>query len=87
MSLAGHHFKLVEGDPSRLLGENGEEHILQQGKNLIGRELGNHIVVDSRYRDVSRTHLLIDLTDQPIVQFTDMSSHGTFVRAELLQRA
>ncbi len=79
--LAEHRFRLVLGQPAHLLGENGAQYDLRQGKNLIGRELGNHIVVDSSYRDVSRKHLLIDTTDPESIRLTDMSSHGTFVRA------
>ena len=84
ISLAGHRFGLLEGTPLRLIGENGDQHILQQGKNLVGRELGNHVVVDSSYRDVSRKHLLIDFADPRTVHLTDVSSQGTFVRADVL---
>ncbi len=84
LSLAGHRFRLLEGSPLRLVGENGDQHTLQQGKNLIGRELGNHVVVDSSYRDVSRKHLLIDFADPRTVRLTDVSSQGTFVRADAL---
>ncbi len=87
LSLAGHRFGLLEGAPLRLIGENGDQHILQQGKNLIGRELGNHVVVDSSYRDVSRKHLLIDFTDPRTVRLTDVSSQGTFVRADVLHNS
>ncbi len=87
LSLAGHRFGLLEGSPLRLVGENGDQHILQQGKNLIGRELGNHIVVDSSYRDVSRKHLLIDFADPRTVRLTDVSSQGTFVRADALHNS
>lgn len=87
LSLAGHRFRLVEGRPSHLVGENGDQHTLQQGKNLIGRELGNHIVVDSSYRDVSRKHLLIDLADPHMVRLTDMSAHGTFIPVDLLHNS
>ncbi len=85
LSLAGHRFRLAAGNPCRLVGEHGDKHTLQQGKNLIGRELGNHIVVDGNYRDVSRKHLLIDLADLPIVRLTDVSSHGTFIPADSLK--
>ncbi len=85
LSLAGHRFRLAYGNPCRLVGENGDEHTLQQGKNLVGRELGNHIVVDSSYRDVSRKHLLIDLASLPVVYITDVSSHGTFVSADAIK--
>ena len=87
LSLAGHGFRLLEGSPSRLVGENGDQHILQQGKNLVGRELGNHIVVDGSYRDVSRKHLLIDLSEPRTARLTDVSSHGTFVRADALEKS
>ncbi|MDJ0889797.1 MAG: FHA domain-containing protein [Gammaproteobacteria bacterium] len=84
--LAGHRFVLVgEEGSSRLVDDNDDGYILQRGKNLIGRDLGNHVVLDSSYRDLSRKHLLIDLADWPVVHLTDMSSLGTFIHADLVR--
>lgn len=49
---------------------------LREGRNLIGRAPDCDLRVLPRYRDVSRVHLLIDLTGDRL-WLTDLSAHGT----------
>ncbi len=59
--------------------------VLRDGRNLIGREPSGDIVIESRWSDVSRRHLMIDVTDLGRLILTDLSSFGTFVAHEAIE--
>ena len=85
MVLSRHKFKIVSGQQLHLVDENGPDYELQYGRNRVGREQGNDVIVDPAYRDVSRKHLIIDVESPRHVRLTDLSSHGTYVpSAQLL---
>lgn len=77
--LSRHKFTVVSGQQVYLVDENGPDYPLQYGRNRVGREQGNDVVVDPTYRDVSRKHLIIDVESPRHVRLTDLSSHGTYV--------
>jgi len=77
--LSRHKFTIVSGQQLYLVDENGPDYALQYGRNRVGREQGNDVIVDSAYRDVSRKHLIIDVESPRHVRLTDLSSHGTYV--------
>jgi len=79
-------FLLISGDPFLLIDECGQDYKLRLGKNIIGRGVGNDVIVDSAFRSVSRKHLVIDtVTDGP-VQLTDISTLGTFVPTDHVEK-
>ncbi len=77
--LSRHRFTVVPGRRVYFLDENGPDYALKQGRNLIGREPDNDVIIDPAYRDVSRKHLIIEVEDGHRVRLTDLSSHGTYV--------
>jgi len=85
--LSRHRFTLTRGARCYLADENGGDYLLRPGRNLVGRQPGNDVVVDSGYRDVSRKHLIIDIGDEHAVRLTDLSAHGTYVPGEVLGAA
>ena len=77
--LSNHKFELVAGEPYTFKDELGSEYSLRRGRNAVGRDVHNDIVVDAGFRDVSRKHLVIEPVSSEYVQLTDLSSHGTYV--------
>ena len=57
---------------------------LRDGRNLIGREPSGDIVIEAQWPDVSRRHLMIDVTGTGRLMFTDLSTFGTFVSADAI---
>ena len=84
IQISRHLFSLRSGDPPMLIDDNGREHELHKGRNVLGRHPESDIMIDSEHRDVSRTHAVIELLDDGTLQITDLSSHGTFVAAEAI---
>lgn len=77
--LSHNHFRLVGGDHFYLVDEKGADYLLGPGRNVIGRDLRNEVVIDAGYRDVSRVHAIVEPLDARTARVTDLSSHGTFV--------
>jgi len=78
--LSRHRFKVAVGQRLYLVDDAGHDYALHHGRNVVGRQPGNDIVLNPAYRDVSRKHLVIDVNDNASLLVTDLSSHGTFVR-------
>ena len=72
-------FQLKSGEVFSLTDSDGNAHALVSGKNIVGRDAGSDIAVDPSFRDVSRTHLVIEPFGTDKALLTDLSSHGTFV--------
>lgn len=94
----GHHdFELVVRrdsvtelvDVQKEEGRNTFRHryLMPPGIYRAGRGKGSDLVIDSDYRDVSRCHMIINTSNKRCVEFTDLSSQGTFVETKWLQRA
>lgn len=77
--LSNHRFELLTGEPYTLKDALGSEYSLRRGRNTVGRDVHNEIVVDPGFRDVSRKHLVIEPQAPDYVHFTDLSSHGTYI--------
>ena len=85
MLIARHRFKLVQRDDALyLVDDAGRELALRQGRNLVGRHMGNDAVIDGSYRGASRKHLIIEPLGNGIARLTDLSSHGTFAPSRCL---
>jgi len=63
----------------------GRKHVLDMGRNAIGRDASGAVVIDPGLRDVSRTHLIVENLGNNSLQLTDLSSHGTYIPATLLK--
>ena len=83
--LSKYGFKLkADDDNIALVDHAGVSHPLQDGKNIVGRDDVCNVVVQHGMRDVSRLHLIIERLGPDSLRLTDLSSHGTFIPAELL---
>ena len=85
--LSKHSFKLKGNEVMTLVDQVGATHTLQDGKNIIGRDDVCNVVVQHGLRDVSRLHLIIERLGPDSLRLTDLSSHGTFIPAELVNGA
>ena len=63
--LSRHAFKVVLGERHYLVDEAGHDYPLARGRNVVGRQPGNDIVVDPSYRDVSRRSVDCDPLQAP----------------------
>ena len=77
--LSRHRFRLMGGKTFRLQDGSGSAYELHPGKNFVGRQAGNDVVVEAEYRAVSRRHLIVEPIGENTALLTDLSSHGTFV--------
>ena len=66
-----------------LVDEEGNEAPLRTGRNVLGRHPESDVMLDAAYRDVSRTHLIVEVEEDGGLRLTDLSSHGTFVPVAL----
>lgn len=82
--LSRHPVALRLGDTPALLEENGQALPLKPGRNVLGRHPDSDVMLDASYRDVSRTHLIVDVVSETRARLTDLSSHGTFIPAHFL---
>lgn len=77
--LSRYPFTLIGGKAFLLIDETGQRYPLHPGKNYVGRQSGNDVVVDAAHRAVSRRHLIVEPGGESAAVLTDLSSHGTFV--------
>jgi len=85
--LSKHSFSLQVVDGAlALVDDSGEAKPLQAGKNIVGRDTVCNVAVDPSYRDVSRMHLIVEPLGADEVRFTDLSAHGTYLPAELMEK-
>ena len=85
LMLSSNRFKLTPGKPLSLVDEDGNHHAVKAGKNYVGRDAKNEVVINARFRDVSRTHFIIEPYGSDTALVTALSSHGTFVPIKSLQ--
>ena len=81
--LSRHPFTLANHRGVVFIDEHRHEFKLREGRNVIGRHPESDVTIDSAYRDISRAHLMILLHTDASVTLTDLSSHGTFIPAEV----
>jgi hypothetical protein len=85
--LAGHAFRLTGAKPPSLIDQNGVMYFLKEGRNIVGRHPESDIVIDPDFSDVSRAHVIVEWDGVAGVALVDLSSCGTFVRADALRPA
>jgi hypothetical protein len=84
ISLSKRKCKLVAKDGIKFVDQAGKQHELVIGRNVVGRDTVSTVKIDSSLRDVSRLHLVIENLGENSLQLTDMSSHGTYLPANIL---
>lgn len=82
--MAKRRFRIEMWDKPSFIDSHGQSTKLKEGRNLIGRALHNDVVIDSKYQEVSRNHLIVDIRDGRPVGITDLSSGGTFLSRTLV---
>jgi hypothetical protein len=85
--LSKHNYRLIAGDTLTIVDDEGHKQSLQEGKNIIGRDNVCNVILENSYRDISRLHLIIERLDNQTVRMTDLSSHGTYLPANMLNSA
>lgn len=85
LKIASRKFILDMSDPPKLIGKNGDAFPLKQGENLIGRSTKCSIVLNPELVDISRQHLIIELYPDKTLHFTDLSSSGSKLPADLIK--
>ena len=83
--LSKHECKIVSGSPNKFYDQEGRSYELQVGKTTIGRDAKCIIMIDPKLRDISRTHLIIELDQDNTLYMTDFSSHGTYIPAKYME--
>ena len=83
--LSKHQYQIVPGKVNRFIDQDKRSYDLKVGRNTIGRDAKNDIITDPKLRDVSRTHLVIELDKNNTIYITDFSSHGTFIESSYLE--
>ena len=84
--LSRHPCKLLSTqDKVQFVDQAGRTFDLQRGRSVIGRDTVSTVMMDPSLRDISRLHLVIENFDGSTLQLTDMSSHGTYIPARLLE--
>ncbi len=73
---------LLDPRPARFVDSLGKVHELREGANLVGRALYAEVPIDESLADVSRRHLVVEVSERRVVSLTDLSSRGTCVPAE-----
>jgi hypothetical protein len=86
LKLGNHPFRLVHARPPCLMDQNGLMYFLRPGRNMIGRHPDSDVALDPDFGNVSRAHLIIERESDAILRLMDLSSRGTFLRRETLQR-
>ena len=66
--------------------QDGTNHALKIGRNMVGRSSQCEVCVDSGHSDISRQHLLIEVTEEGHARLTDLSSRGTYMPPDMLDR-
>ncbi|MCK5667955.1 MAG: FHA domain-containing protein [Gammaproteobacteria bacterium] len=83
--LSKHKCEIEANGQVFFIDQAGRKHVLDKGRNVIGRDASGTVVIDSGLRDVSRMHLVIENLGDNSLQLTDLSSHGTYIPSVLLE--
>jgi hypothetical protein len=80
-------FELVGGPHPYVVDENGVTCFVREGRNVIGRHPESDLSVDANFGNVSRAHMILDWDGGRGFTLMDLSSRGSWMRAELLRAA
>ena len=76
--------KVILNDKLQFIDQEGTYHPLKEKRNTIGRDKSNTVILNHTLRDISRLHLIIENYGNEMLQFIDMSAHGTFIPMKYL---
>jgi len=83
--LSKHKCEIEANGQIFFIDQAGRKHVLDLGRNTIGRDASGTVVIEPGLRDVSRMHLVIENLGDNSLQLTDLSSHGTYIPSALLE--
>jgi len=83
--LSKHKCEIEANGQIFFIDQAGRKHVLDLGRNTIGRDASGTVIIDPGLRDVSRMHLVIENLGDNSLQLTDLSSHGTYIPSALLE--
>ncbi len=84
LKLAQHQVSLSHRSGWSLSTAHGERFGLSAGPNVVGRSHENQVVLDGRWTEVSRRHLVAEPLAENLIALTDLSSQGTFIEPSAL---
>ena len=84
--LSKHKCEIEANGQVFFIDQAGRKHVLDLGRNVIGRDAAGTVIIDSGLRDVSRLHLVIENLGNNSLQLTDLSSHGTYIPSSILEQ-
>lgn len=82
--LAKRRFRIEMWEAPSLIDSQGHAVTLKEGRNFVGRALFNDVIIDPSYPEVSRSHMIVDMSGGRPVGITDLSSGGTFLSRRLV---
>jgi hypothetical protein len=77
--LASYMCQLVSKDNRIQFIDKNRVVTLNKGRNIIGRSNTSTIQITSSRKDVSRSHLVVQVCDANVLQLTDLSTSGSFI--------
>ena len=75
--LAKHQCRILLRDRLLFVDQSGHDSELRVGRNVVGRDTTNDVIMDANLCDVSRKHLVVESDGVQRIKLTDISSHGT----------
>ena len=84
--LVKHQCRLVAGDDLKFVDDQGNALTIPSGRNSVGRDVKCDLPMHPDYRDISRKHLIIERFSDRGLRLTDVSSLGTFIPPDCLER-
>jgi len=82
--LSKRKFRIEMWEETSLIDADGQSTKLKEGRNMVGRALYNDVVVNPSYKEVSRSHMIVDIAGGRPVRLTDLSSGGSYVSRTLV---
>ncbi len=83
--LSKHKCEIEANGQIFFIDQAGRKHVLDKGRNTVGRDATGTVIIDSGLRDVSRMHLVVENLGNNSLQLTDLSAHGTYIPSLLLE--
>ncbi len=83
--LSKHKCEIEANGQIYFIDQSGRKHVLDMGRNVVGRDAASTVTIDPELRDVSRIHVVIENLGNNSLQLTDFSSHGTYIPTTLLE--
>ncbi len=80
--LSKHKCKIEANGQIFFIDQARQKHVLEIGRNVVGRDASSAIIIDPSLRDISRVHLIIENLGRNLLRLTDLSAHGTYIPPE-----